>query len=150
MIANVLQYVAYESVGRAKKGVVTQNLIAPLPQSHIFALMVASHCTIWRGDGYIVLPKYDLTTFLETIQKFKAEHALLVSHNTKTWNRRSLVKVPPIVIEILRSQELCRKYDLSSIRFICCGAAPLGAETIQEVERLYPTWTIAQAYGQFK
>lgn len=148
VIANVLQYVAYESVGRAKRGVVTQNLIAPLPQSHIFALMVASHCTVWRGDGYIVLPKYDFTTFLKTIQRFKVEHVLLVSQTRWPETNANWQKVPPIIIQILRSQEVCRKYDLSSIRFVYSGAAPLGEETIQEVERLYPTWTVAQAYGQ--
>jgi len=78
VIANILQYVSYESFGRAKKGVTTQNLAAPLPMSHIYALVMASHGTVWRGDGYIVLPKYDLKAFLSAIQRFKVAHVLVV------------------------------------------------------------------------
>jgi acyl-coenzyme A synthetase/AMP-(fatty) acid ligase len=48
---------------------------------------------------------------------------------------------------MLRNQDICRKYDLSSVRLLYSGAAPLGPETIQEVNSLYPTWSIGQAYG---
>jgi acyl-coenzyme A synthetase/AMP-(fatty) acid ligase len=53
-----------------------------------------------------------------------------------------------MIIQILRSKEVCAKYDLSSVRFVYCGAAPLGEETIKEVNDIYPDWTIAQAYGE--
>ncbi|THX98529.1 phenylacetyl-CoA ligase-like protein, partial [Aureobasidium pullulans] len=132
VIANILQYVLYESVGRAKKRVTTQNLAAPLPMSHIYALVMASHGAVWRGDGYIVLPKYDLRAFLNAIQRFRVAHVLVV---------------PPIILQMLNSQDLCREYDLSSLRFVYSGAAPLGEETIQQVSRSYPSWTIGQAYG---
>lgn len=56
-------------------------------------------------------------------------------------------KVPPIVITLLRNQELARKYDLSSIRFLYTGAAPLGPETVAEVMRIYPHWHVGQGYG---
>lgn len=79
VISNILQYVAYESVGRAKNGVITQNLAAPLPLSHIYALVMASHGAVWRGDGYVILPKYSLKTFLDAIQTFKVAHVLVVS-----------------------------------------------------------------------
>lgn len=56
-------------------------------------------------------------------------------------------QVPPIIINMLRNKKTCQKYDLSSVRFVYSGAAPLGNETIEEVQKMYPTWTIAQAYG---
>lgn len=49
---------------------------------------------------------------------------------------------------MLRNQDVCKKYDLSSVRLVFSGAAPLGAETIQEVKEIYPTWTVGQAYGR--
>jgi len=49
---------------------------------------------------------------------------------------------------MLNSQDICKKYDLSSLRFVYSGAAPLGEETIQQVARLYPSWTVGQAYGK--
>lgn len=56
-------------------------------------------------------------------------------------------QVPPIIITMLRNKKTCQKYDLSSVRFVYSGAAPLGNETIDEVQKMYPTWIIAQAYG---
>lgn len=48
---------------------------------------------------------------------------------------------------MLRNQDVCGKYDLSSVRLVFSGAAPLGDETIQKVKEIYPTWEIGQAYG---
>jgi acyl-coenzyme A synthetase/AMP-(fatty) acid ligase len=48
---------------------------------------------------------------------------------------------------MLQQKDICRKYDLSSVRFVFSGAAPLGEETIDEIKEMYPDWTIAQAYG---
>jgi acyl-coenzyme A synthetase/AMP-(fatty) acid ligase len=56
-------------------------------------------------------------------------------------------QVPPIIIRMLQTRELCKKHDLSSVRFVYSGAAPLGEETIQELLANYPKWTVGQAYG---
>lgn len=53
-----------------------------------------------------------------------------------------------MIIQLLREKVACKKYDLSSVRFVFSGAAPLGEETMKEIEQLYPTWTVAQAYGK--
>lgn len=79
VIANILQMYAYESRGRHAKRVESQVLLAPLPMSHIYALVVAAHVAIWRGDGFIVLPKYELESFLGAIQRFKVQQVLVVS-----------------------------------------------------------------------
>jgi len=47
----------------------------------------------------------------------------------------------------LRNQPLCRKYDLGSVRYVYTGAAPLGAETHEEVLQAFPGWQIGQGYG---
>ncbi|KAG8163000.1 hypothetical protein KVR01_007478 [Diaporthe batatas] len=132
VIANILQMYAYESRGRQEKRVESQVLLAPLPMSHIYALVVAAHVAVWRGDGFIILPKYELESFLGAIQRFKVQQILVV---------------PPILLQILRSRDICAKYDLNSVRFLFSGAAPLGEETINEIKNVYPKWTIAQAYG---
>lgn len=59
-------------------------------------------------------------------------------------------KVPPIIIRLLRTQDVCQKFDLSSVRFVSSGAAPLGDETIGELKAIYPKWTIGQAYGMWQ
>ncbi|KAF9772182.1 hypothetical protein IL306_010129 [Fusarium sp. DS 682] len=132
VISNVLQQVTYDSVARRKKGVETQAVTGFLPFSHIYGLVIAAHTCTWRGDQVVVLPRFEFNDFLKSIQEFKI---------------RQLLVVPPIIIQVLRFKDICAKYDLSSVRFVYCGAAPLGEETIQDMKNLYPEWTIAQAYG---
>jgi len=55
--------------------------------------------------------------------------------------------VPPICVRLLSDKETCKKYDLSSVRFLYTGAAPTGKETVAELLKLYPTWHIGQGYG---
>lgn len=52
-----------------------------------------------------------------------------------------------MIIQMLQNKKLCSKYDLSSVRFVFSGAAPLGEETTQELLGMYPKWIIGQAYG---
>ncbi|KAG4252962.1 hypothetical protein FPRO03_08411 [Fusarium proliferatum] len=132
VISNVLQHVTYDSVARRKKGVETQAVTGFLPFSHIYGLVIAAHTCTWRGDQIIVLPKFEFNDFLKSVQEFKI---------------RQLLVVPPIIIQVLRFKDICAKYDLSSVKFVYCGAAPLGEETISDMKKLYPDWTIAQAYG---
>ncbi|KAL0937583.1 AMP-binding enzyme (4-coumarate-CoA ligase) [Colletotrichum truncatum] len=132
VIANVIQFRTYESVSRKQLGIETQVGLGLLPFSHIYGLVVVAHCGTYRGDGIIVLPKFELKQFLGAVQRFKIN---------------CLPVVPPIVIQIIRNQELCSKYDLSSVRYIYTGAAPLGAETVEDLRKQFPTWRVGQGYG---
>jgi hypothetical protein len=48
-----------------------------------------------------------------------------------------------------KNKALCDKYDLSSVNQIFTGAAPLGAETADELQKQHPTWKVRQGYGTF-
>ncbi|KAK1731585.1 hypothetical protein CaCOL14_003577 [Colletotrichum acutatum] len=132
VIANVLQFTTYETVARRKLGVRTQATLGLLPFSHIYGLVVIAHCGTWRGDGIIVLPKFELKQFLDAVQRFKIN---------------CLPVVPPIVIQVIRNQDLCNKYDLTNVRWVYTGAAPLGAETVEDLKKQYPKWHVGQGYG---
>jgi acyl-coenzyme A synthetase/AMP-(fatty) acid ligase len=54
-----------------------------------------------------------------------------------------------MIIQMLSGKEVCKKYDLSSVRFVFSGAAPLGEETMAALERLIPSCVVGQAYGEF-
>ncbi|KAE8393086.1 hypothetical protein BDV23DRAFT_180966 [Aspergillus alliaceus] len=138
VIANVLQISAFEkthrdnlgtSKGRSRHNEVSLGL---LPQSHIYALVVVCHAGPYRGDQVIVLPKFELKSYLSAIQTFKIA---------------SLFLVPPIIITMLRNQDVCNKYDLSSVDSLFSGAAPLGMETAEDFQKVYPGVTIRQGYG---
>ncbi|KAG7108031.1 Acyl-CoA ligase easD like protein [Verticillium longisporum] len=130
VIANILQYTTYDSVARKKLNIETQVDLGLLPFSHIYGLIIITHSNSYRGDEVIVLPKFDIKTFLSAVQQYKIAQ---------------LYVVPPIVIQIIRNQQLCSQYDLSSVRYLYAGAAPLGSETIDEVTKQYPAWHVGQA-----
>ncbi|KAK2032948.1 AMP-binding enzyme [Colletotrichum zoysiae] len=132
VIANVLQFTTYETVPRKELGIKTQASLGLLPFSHIYGLVVIAHCGTWRGDGIIVLPKFELKQFLESVQRFKINY---------------LPVVPPIIIQVIRNPELCNKYDLTCVRYVYTGAAPLGAETVEDLRKQYPKWRVGQGYG---
>ncbi|KAK2060950.1 AMP-binding enzyme [Colletotrichum caudatum] len=132
VIANVLQFTTYETVPRKELGIKTQASLGLLPFSHIYGLVVIAHCGTWRGDGIIVLPKFELKQFLEAVQRFKINY---------------LPVVPPIIIQVIRNSELCNKYDLTCVRYVYTGAAPLGAETVEDLRKQYPKWRVGQGYG---
>lgn len=156
VIANTLQIQAFERSHRDAKqvkdgsSVYSEVSLGLLPQSHIYALVVICHAGAYRGDQIIVLPKFDLKSYLGSIQKFKITSLFLVcfvpcpvfiaiAHHAQ---------VPPIIINMLRSQDVCSKFDLSSVKTLFTGAAPLGMETAADFQKIYPNILIRQGYGK--
>ncbi|KMU79262.1 4-coumarate-CoA ligase [Coccidioides immitis RMSCC 3703] len=137
VIANTLQMMVYEAPHRnslkpAGQSAFNDVALGLLPQSHIYSLVVMCHCGPYRGDQVIVLPKFELNHYLQTVEKYKIG---------------TLYLVPPIIIAMLRNKELCDKRDLSAVRAIFTGAAPLGKETADELQQWKPSWLIKQGYG---
>ena len=87
VIANVLQISAFEKPYRdavkdpGSKPNYTDIALGLLPQSHIYSLVVACHATGYRGDQTINLSKFELSTFLNSIQRFKISGLFLVGLN---------------------------------------------------------------------
>ncbi|GAA5823842.1 hypothetical protein JCM11251_003318 [Rhodosporidiobolus azoricus] len=92
-------------------------VLSCLPLSHIFGLIVQLHLNLYNGGTLVILPKFDLVQALEAIQKYKISTALIV---------------PPIALALAK-HPIVDKYDLSSLRFILSGAAPLSANLQQAV-----------------
>jgi acyl-CoA synthetase (AMP-forming)/AMP-acid ligase II len=110
----------------------TEFALGLLPMSHIYGLIVISHLGPFRGDGVVVLPKYDFKTMLNTIQEYRIAMLYLV---------------PPMIIHLTKSRDLLKSYDLSCVRAAFTGAAPLGRETADDLLSIYPNWAIRQGYG---
>ncbi|EWZ28975.1 hypothetical protein FOZG_17274 [Fusarium oxysporum Fo47] len=132
VISNIMMLRLFDQAGRETAKLETQVTLGILPFSHIYGLVVCGLYALITGDELVVLPRFELKTFLEAIQKFRVEQMAIV---------------PPILIQMLSNRELCSRYDLSSVRFAFSGAAPLGVETMQEVLKVYPNWHLGQGYG---
>ncbi|GAA5927406.1 hypothetical protein JCM1841_000462 [Sporobolomyces salmonicolor] len=108
------------------------TMLAVLPMYHIFGLVVVLHLTLYNGGTVVVLPKFDLAQTLDVIQRFKTTAACVV---------------PPLALALAK-QPIVDNYDLSSLRFIVSGAAPLSADLQQAVaKRLKGKTLVFQGYG---
>ena len=133
-----MQIQAYEQIYRETKkepGTVsdyTEAVLGLLPMSHIYGLVFVCHASLYRGDQVVVLPRFEFKSFLGVVQNFKINNLFLV---------------PPIIINMVNNKALLDKYDLSSVETIFTGAAPLGKETAEDLNRIFPKWIIRQGYG---
>lgn len=84
VIANTLQMKVFEHSYRQRcqpsdgQSVFTDVSLGLLPQSHIYALVVICHAGPYRGDQIIILPKFELKSYLSSIQNFKISSLFLV------------------------------------------------------------------------
>ncbi len=81
VIANVIQIATFEKPIRDKRAEndKTDVALGLLPLSHIYGLVVITQASTYRGDGVIILPKFELQSFLNAIQTQKIQTLYLVS-----------------------------------------------------------------------
>jgi acyl-CoA synthetase (AMP-forming)/AMP-acid ligase II len=105
-------------------------LLCVLPLFHIYGLVVVLNMGLHLGATIVIMPRFDLEQFLGLIQKYR----VTLSHI-----------VPPIVLKLARDP-LIDDFDLSSLKVIFSGAAPLGPDLSREcMERI--GCGIRQGYG---
>ncbi|HEX8899355.1 MAG TPA: AMP-binding protein, partial [Chthoniobacterales bacterium] len=106
------------------------TLLCVLPLFHIYGLVVVLNMGLHLGATIVIMPRFDLEQFLDAIQKY----GVTLSHI-----------VPPIVLKLAKDP-MIDNYDLSSLKTIFSGAAPLGADLSREcMERI--GCGIRQGYG---
>lgn len=72
-----------------------------------------------RNRNIIIVDKFEPETYLKCIEKYKIP---------------VLLAVPPLIQFLLKS-DIVEKYDLSSVKEIICGAAPLGRDVIEATKK---------------
>ncbi|KAM7483541.1 hypothetical protein LguiB_008124 [Lonicera macranthoides] len=105
-------------------------MMCVLPLFHIYSLNV-SLCGVRVGAAILIMQKFDIVPFLELIQKYKVSIGPVV---------------PPIVLAIAKSP-IVDNYDMSSMRTMMSGAAPLGKELEDAVRAKFPNAKLGQGYG---
>ena len=73
----------------------------------------------WRCQQLITMSKFDFETYCSLIEKYKPERGHIV---------------PPIILALAKSP-IVDKYDLSSLKMLICGAAPLSSEMENAVNK---------------
>jgi len=95
VISNIIQIGTFEKPTRALRKEPTQVALGLLPLSHIYGLVVIAQASTWRGDEVIILPKFELEPYLNSISKYKIQTLYLVSFNVVDSGRCSLFKKGP-------------------------------------------------------
>jgi 4-coumarate--CoA ligase len=124
LIANVAQ------VGTAGDIREDEKFIAVLPFFHIYGMQVLMNTGLRAGATIITMPRFDLEQFL----KLHQEHGIT----------RSFV-APPIVVALAK-HPMVDNYDLSALRQVFSGAAPLSAELSLEAGARIDC-EVVQGYG---
>ncbi|KAK2425527.1 4-coumarate--CoA ligase [Trifolium repens] len=106
-------------------------ILCVLPLFHIYSLNSVLLCGLRAKASILLMPKFDINGFLSLVNK----HGVTVAP-----------VVPPIVLAIAKSPDL-NKYDLSSIRILKSGGAPLGKELEDTVRNKFPKVILGQGYG---
>ena len=106
LVANCAQADALFDVGPGER------LIAVLPFFHIYGLTVLMNVGLATGATVVTMPRFDLEQFLTVMQDQKITRAYVA---------------PPIVLALAK-HPLVDRFDLSALKVIFSGAAPLDEE----------------------
>ncbi|QBI19862.1 4-coumarate--CoA ligase family protein [Egibacter rhizosphaerae] len=106
------------------------RVVAVLPFFHIYGMVVVLNLGLWQGARVVTLPRFDLAQFLGVIEQQRITRAFVV---------------PPIALALAHDPSV-DEHDLSSLRMVLSGAAPLSPEVAATIERRLGCG-VAQGYG---
>jgi len=110
LVANIIQ------TNAAARYLPDDSALAFLPFFHIYGMQVLMNGLLADGVTVVTLPRFDMEQVLGLIQKHRITQ---------------LFAVPPIILGLAK-HPILDKYDVSSLRKVFSGAAPLGGELAQE------------------
>ncbi|WP_224814031.1 AMP-binding protein [Hasllibacter sp. MH4015] len=124
LVANVTQSAAVAGITPGDKA------IAFLPFFHIYGMTVLMNLFLNQRAQIITMPRFDLEMYLKLIQEHRATRLYIV---------------PPVALALAK-HPLVEEYDVSSVKQIFSGAAPLGAEIEAAVGARFGASSV-QGYG---
>ena len=101
------------------------------PLYHMNALAV-SQAALAQGDTVILLPGFTPANYIAAASAHRAT---------------VLTSVPTMIAMILRERELLNAHDLSSVRTVRMGSAPVSPALLAAVRRAFPGAAVGNAYG---
>ncbi|KAK4749668.1 hypothetical protein SAY87_027117 [Trapa incisa] len=106
-------------------------VLCVLPLFHIFSLHSVLLCSLRAGSTVLLMHKFEIGQLLELIRRHRVTVAAVV---------------PPLVLALARNP-IVQGYDLTSLRVILSGAAPLGKELEDALRDRLPHAVLGQGYG---
>ncbi|KAI1616255.1 hypothetical protein EDD36DRAFT_130954 [Exophiala viscosa] len=131
IVANMLQL---KQIQLCDTSVAARRSLCVIPLYHALGLMYYSFTAPKWGIQTFLMERYNLSDMLDHIQSFKITELLLV---------------PPILVAMAKHPSVRDgSYDISSVRKVVAGAAPIGMEVTQQFEELFKAKVkVRQAWG---
>lgn len=108
-----------------------QRLIIAAPLFHMNALGSAKFALAAHAS-MVLLPQFDTRHYIEAIGRFGV-----------TW----LTSVPTMMAMILREKALLARTNLSAVRTVRMGSAPITQNLVDDLRRVFPGATILNSFG---
>jgi 4-coumarate--CoA ligase len=106
-------------------------VLCVLPMFHVYSLHSILLCGMRAGAALVIMKRFDTARMFELVERHGVTIAPLV---------------PPIVVEMAKSDAIDR-HDLSSVRMVISGAAPMGKELQDLLRAKLPRAVLGQGYG---
>ncbi|MBD0691462.1 4-coumarate--CoA ligase family protein [Streptomyces sp. CBMA123] len=110
---------------------VGERVLAVLPFFHIYGLTALLNQPLRCGATVVVLPRFDLEQFCGAIERHRVQ---------------GLVVAPPIVLALAK-HPVVERFDLSSVEYLLCAAAPLDQDLAEACARRLGLPHLLQGYG---
>jgi len=104
--------------------------LTPLPLAHLYAMQSGLNGMFRVGGSLVLMRRFDATGVLANVERYRVTF---------------LTGAPPMFIRWMAMPEL-RSFDLTSLRIVTCGAAPLAATVLREFEDATGV-RISESYG---
>lgn len=99
-----------------------------LPMFHVFGLAVLVYSQLQEGNTVVSMARFEFEKSLRNIEKYRVTHFWVV---------------PPIVLALAK-HSMVKKFDISSLKRIGSGAAPLGKDLMEECSKNIPHAMVIQ------
>ncbi|MFQ5924431.1 MAG: long-chain-fatty-acid--CoA ligase [Dehalococcoidia bacterium] len=130
LIHNSFGVYVLENVNPADPEIEETNLLT-MPLYHVAGAQAMLAAT-YGGRSLAMMRQFEVNEWLETVQRERANRAMLV---------------PTMLKRVIDHPDL-DKYDLSSLKVITYGAAPMPFEVIKRAIQLFPGVNFINAFGQ--
>jgi len=125
---DAVRHVLFTPAGESQSQKMVMLIV--MPMFHVNPL-IHHFLALDHGDKIVLMRKFSVREFGPTVEKERPDY---------------FFGVPKMYKVLLEARETVQKYDLSSLEFGACGAAPMPAETIHEFERVFD-FELLEGYG---
>jgi len=119
-----------ENVSPASPEIEEKNILT-VPLYHVAGIQ-AMMAAVYGGRTLVIERQFEATEWMQLVEKERVDRAMLV----------------PTMLKQLIDHPDFSKYDLSSLKVITYGAAPMPLEVIKRAVKAFPGVSFIQAFGQ--